>query len=211
MTEDIQTDEQPYNWALEEPIAVMGRGKTAAEHAELKKVAWENRAVSIQQRFPSVEQLEWSGALERDMDLFGRILRDILKLEQAVPGRPGPRPSLDVHAAIRRMQQLLGHDFTLLPFVEALGILARGRSGRQLARIVNLDRNTIQRVLSGEIEPDGYIMRMCAEGFGKHPSFFVEWRILYITAAIVRRLEWNPEATVGMFRRLDAQRKLAAS
>lgn len=211
MSDIPQTDEAPYNWALEEPIAVMGRGKKSADHSELKKVAWEQRSAQIRERFDSVDNLNWSSALERDMDLFGRIIRDILKLEQAVPGRPGPRPSLDINDAIRRMQQFFGHDFTLLPFVEAFNVLANGRSGRQMARVVDLNRNTIQRLLAGEIEPDGYHMRMVAEGFGKHPSYFLEWRLLYITAAIVRRLEWNPEATVGMFRRLDAQRKLAAS
>lgn len=210
MSDAPPTEAVPYNWALEEPIAVMARGKKT-DLSELKKVAWEQRAAQISKRFESVDKLNWSGALERDMELFGRILRDILKLEQAVPGRPGPRPSLDINDAIRRMQQFLGHDFTLLSFVEAFKILANGRSGRQMARIVDLDRNTIQRLLCGEMEPDGYHMRMVAEGFGKHPSYFLEWRILYITAAIVRRLEWNPEATVGMFRRLDAQRKLAAS
>lgn len=211
MTNETRTEEAPYNWALEEPIAVMGRGKKSADHSELKKVAWEQRSNAISKRFESVDKLEWSGALERDMELFGRVIRDILKLEQAVPGRPGPRPSLDINDAIRRMQQLLGHDFTLLSFLEAFKILARGKSIRQLARIIDLDRNTIQRLLAEDMEPDGYHLRMIAEGFGKHPSYFLEWRILYITAAIVRRLEWNPEATVGMFRRLDAQRKLAAS
>lgn len=209
MSEAAQPLPEDFDWALEEPIAVMGRGKSVAKHPELKRVAWEKRSEFIHQRYQSVDKLNWAVALERDIELFGRVVRDILKLEQATPGRPGPRPSLDVYDSIRRMQQFLGHDFTLLPFHEVVPILGRGMSGRQLAQKCDLDRNTIQRLLAREIEPDGFHMRMIADAFGKHPSFFVEWRILYITAAVVRRLEWSPDATIGIFRRLDHQRKLS--
>lgn len=172
-------------------------------------VSWEERAQAIRKRFPSVDGLDWEKALERDIDLFGRVLRDVLKLEQAVPGRPGPRPSLDIYAATRRMQQLLGKDFTLHPFAEALNTLAGQRSNRHLASKTGLNRNTIQRLRAGTLVPDGYEIRACATAFGKHPSYFLEWRILYITKAITARLEWSPEASVGLFQRLDAQRKRA--
>lgn len=203
--------EEAYDRELEEPIAVVANGKDLSEFSELRKVAWEARAERIRNRFDSVDQLDWNVALERDIDLFGRVLRDILKLEQAVPGRPGPRPSLDTNSAIRRMMQLLGHDFSIQRFPEALRILADDRSVRALAHKVQLDRNTVYRLLQGQIEPDGFHMRMCADAFSKHPSYFVEWRILYITAAITRRLEWSPEASIGVFRRLDHQRKMQAS
>lgn len=193
---------------LEEPIAVMRRGHKR-DSPEVRRVAWEARAENIRDEFPSVSQLDWEKALERDIDLFGRVLEDILKLEQATPGRPGPRPSLDMNSAIRRMQQLLGHDFSLEAFPEALRILSNGRSIRVLARYVDLDYSQVYRLLRGRIQPDGYEMRMCAEAFGKHPSYFVEWRILYIVGALVRRLEWSPEASVRVFRALDFQRKRA--
>lgn len=177
--------------------------------AELGHVPWEQRAEAIRERYPSVDNLDWEQALEHDIDLFGRILRDVLKLEQAVPGRPGPRPSLDIYAATRRMQQLLGKDFSLQPFPEAFRTLAGERSTRHLAAKTGLNRNTIQRLLAGSIEPDGFMLRTCAEAFDKHASYFLEWRILYITQALTRRLEWSPEASVGLFQRLDNQRKRA--
>lgn len=209
VVDDEEEDDEPYfDMALEDPIAVMGRGKDISEFAEMKKVAWEDRAERIVARFPTVKTLDWAAALDKDIDLFGRIIRDVLKLEQAVPGRPGPRPSLETNSAIRRMQQLLGNDFTLEPFHVALTNLRGERSVRAMAHKCNLDRNTLYRLMHGTLEPDGFHMRMVAEGFNRHPSYFLEWRILYIVASLVRRFEWSPETSVAMFRRLDMQRKM---
>lgn len=202
--------EEPFDWSLEEPIAVVAKrtDKRLAEFAAAGKVPWEERAERIKEQFPTVDKLDWTAALEYDQDLFARILRDILKLEQAVSGRPGPRPSLDMKPAIRRMQQLWGKDFALLPFPQALKALAGNRSMRHLSNKTTLDKSHLNRLLLGQRQPDGYDMRMCAQAFGKHPSYFLEWRLLYIVAAIVRRLEWSPETSVGIFRKLDYQRKL---
>ena len=180
------------------------------EFTQLGKVPWEDRAALIRKRFPNIDTFNWAEALQGDIDLFGRTIRDILKLEQAVPGRPGPRPSLDVPAATKRLQQLFGEDYTIKPFPEALRSLAGDRSLRHIASVTKLNKDCIDRLLKGKTEPDGYHMKMCAEAFGKHPSYFLEWRMLYITQAIMRRLEWSPETTVDLFKTLDRQRKVRA-
>lgn len=179
--------------------------------AKAGKVPWEVRAEQIYKRFPTVENFNWDRALEQDMDLFGRVVRDILKAELAVPGRPGPRPSLDSGDSTRRMQQLLGKDFSCLPFHEALAVLKGKRSLRSLAAKVHLNKDLLHKLLTQKVEPDGYCMRLCAEAFDKHPSYFLEWRILWITAAMVRRLEWSPETTIDLFRAMDFQRKDSVS
>lgn len=202
---------EPFDWTFEEPIAVVAKStdRDLTHFAASGKVPWEQRAEAIRDRFPSVDKLDWTEALERDEDLFARIIRDILKLEQAVPGRPGPRPSLDVFSATRRMQQLFGNDFSLRPFSDSLKTLAGNRSIRHISSRVHLERSHVHRLLTGVLEPDGYDMRMCAQAFGKHPSYFLEWRHLYIIAAVIRRLEWSPETSVSMFRRMDIQRKMS--
>lgn len=185
----------------------MTHNEIVDEFSNLGKVPWEKRASLIRKRFPNVENFDWNAALNEDIDLFGRIIRDILKLEQAVPGRPGPRPSLDVSAATWRLQQLFGNDYTIQPFNEALKALMGERSLRHVASMTGLNKDSIHRLLKQEIEPDGYTLTVCAKAFDKHPSFFLEWRILYITQAVTRRLEWSPETTIDIYKTLDGQRK----
>ncbi len=185
----------------------MTAGFDTTPYERLGKVSWETRAKKIHDDFPNVKNLDWNKALERDMDLFGRVMRDILKLEQASPGRPGPRPSLDMASATKRLNQLMGNDYSMLPFREAFKVLANGRSHRHLASMTGLNRNTVQRLLKGDMEPDGFELAVIAETFGKHPSYFAEWRILYITNAIVSRLEWSPDTAIDIYRKLDQQFK----
>jgi DNA-binding phage protein len=184
-------------------------GFDVTPYERLGKVSWEVRAKKIKEQFPSVANLNWNRALEKDMDLFGRVLRDILKLEQAAPGRPGPRPSLDMAAATLRLNQLMGNDFTMLPFNEAFAVLANGRSVRHVASKTGMNRNRVYKLLKGDDEPDGFEMAVIAETFGKHPSYFAEWRILYIVNAFVVRLEYSPDTAIDIYRKLDQQYKNA--
>lgn len=182
-------------------------GTDLSQFVEMGKVPWEKRAQKVRARFQSVDAPDWRPEFENDLDLFGRVMRDILKLEQAVPGRPGPRPALDVADATRRLRQLFGDDFTIEPFHVALNTLAGGRSIRHLAAGTGLHRDCIHRLRRGTMKPDGYMIRQVAKYFGKHPSYFLEWRQLYIIQAIMARLEWSPDTTIDLFLALDGQRK----
>lgn len=176
-----------------------------------RKAAWLARAEQIRQRFPEVENLDWKSALSKDDGLFARVLRDMLKLEQAVPGRSGPRPSLDQDDASDRLDRLFGRDFTHEPFPEALKKLTKGASIRAIADRSGLNRNVVYRLMTGEMEPDGFHLTQIAEAWNKHPSYFLEWRILYITKAFASRLEWSPEASVSVYLELDDQRRKAVA
>lgn len=184
-------------------VATEDRSDRLAEFEALsRKTPWGERVKLIRERFPSTFKLDWNKAFSDDLDLFARVLRDILKLEQALPGRPGPRPSLDVAVATRRLQQFLGKDFTIEAFPEAFRILAGTRSIRHLAAKTGLDRNHIHRLLNGTMEPDAFALSAVAKAFGKSPSYFLEYRIAYIGAAMVSRLEWSPETTIDLYRKL---------
>lgn len=197
----------------EHPIAVRPARTedTLATYRALGKIPWEERYEAIISDYPSVLDESWADRFGNDVELLGRVLRDILKLEQAVPGRPGPRPALDVDDAQRRLAQLRGEDYTLKPFVSAVHDLKGSLSIRQFAEKVHLDKSHIHRALTGKVEPDAFLCRMIAYAHGKHPSYFMEWRILYIVGAIVRRLEWSPESTVALYERLDRAAKKQAS
>lgn len=172
------------------------------ERATRDKMAWDSRAKMIASQFGSVDKLHWRKAFASDIDLFARLVKDILKLDQAQPGRPGPRPALDYEEGVSRLRQYMGQDYALDPFPEALRVLGDGRSIRSLARKTGLSKNHIHRLLTGDISPDAYAMSTIAESFGKHPSYFLEWRTMWIASAIVDRLTSQPESSISMYRKL---------
>lgn len=180
------------------------------EELNQKKQPWEKRMKVIRERFPSVDNLDYKKAFDEDLDLFARIVRDILKIDQASPGRPGPRPSLDQGQATRRMRQFLGQDYSILPFPEAFRILAGGRSIRQLVVKTGLSRNSIHRLLRGELDPDAYVMEEVARAFSKSPAYFLEYRQMVITKALLQRMEYSPESTIGIYRKITRQEKDAS-
>jgi len=171
---------------------------------EGKKLSNEERTRLIKQTFPTVETLDWKRAFDEDIDLFGRMIRDILKIDQSVPGRPGPRPEPEHVRGMAHLRQLMGEDYTALPFEEAFVILSDQRSLTQLSRKVGLARSRVNRLRLGLVNPTVYDMAQIAEAFGKHPSFFAEYRAFYIVGALMDRLEGSPETSVGLYRKLRA-------
>lgn len=172
------------------------------DEANATKAPWDKRAALIRERFPSTERLDWKDAFDKDLDLFARVVRDILKIDQAQPGRPGPRPSLDYGQGTHRLRQYMGQDYALLPFPEALRVLTGDLSIRKIAQKTGLDRNLIHRLFRGTIQPDAYEMTQIARAYDKHPSYFLEYRVLFITSAVADRIEGVPEASINLYRKM---------
>lgn len=157
----------------------------------------------INENFPSASNLDWGAALSRDTDLFARIMRDIIKLDQREPGKSGPRPNtLDFEKGLATFRTLMGEDFTTLPFRESFAVLARGYSLTHLARKVHLSRPKVHRFLRGEVQPTEYDLRAIADGFNKHPSYFVEYRRAYIIQALEDALLKEPESTIAYYQKM---------
>lgn len=166
-----------------------------------RRMPWSGRREVIDRIFPSVERLDWKKAFDGDIELLGRLLRDILKLDSAIPGKPGPRVVMDFPEGIARLRQLMGEDFSVLAFAQAFDALAAPRSLRHLEYRTGIGRNRLNKLLRGHT-PTGPEMEQIAQAFGKHPSYFVEWRAGYVLAAIQRKLAEAPESTVGFYRRI---------
>lgn len=161
-----------------------------------KKLAWDERVDLIERQFPSVEALDWRRAFDRDLDLFAWIMKDVLKVDAAEPGRSGPKPSVDYRSGVRRFRQLMGDDYSMRPFHEAFSILAGDRSLSSLAAKTGVSRSQVRRLLRGEIEPSATEMELIAKGFSKSPGYFLEYRRGVVLAAIHERLTAVPEASV---------------
>jgi hypothetical protein len=174
---------------------------------------WDERNALIRRTFASgalmdpEAELAWRKAFDRDPELMGRILKDILKAEQAAPGRPGPRPALDAARAEPLVDSWLGRDYAdrpyaTLPFGEAFALLTNGRSLRNVSRMVDIPRMTVHRLMRGELTPTAEMMVKIAQTFNKQPSYFVEWRIGAVASAMVEHLTNRPERSVRAYETL---------
>lgn len=170
-----------------------------------KKSPWADRLKMIHEHFPSTcAKNTWDHALS-DVDTLGELIRDILRLQQAEPGKSGPRPAPDPKKGVRTLRQITGQDYSVLTFREAFEVLANGYSLTHLARKTGLSRSQVYRLLRGECEPTAGEMKAVAEGFGKPPAYFVEFRTAFIMATLVSQLDAVPEATIGLYRKLLAR------
>lgn len=165
-----------------------------------KRVPWEKRLAMIQEEFPGTRDPDWNIIL-KDPDVFARMLKDILKVDQLEFGRAGPRPNLDVERGMRTWAELQG-DYSERPFTEAFAILVRGNSQRTIARKTGISKTRIVRLQQGDDRPSVEDLRAIAEAYKKKPAYFVEYRSEYILAAVAARLQDEHELTAAIYRKL---------
>jgi hypothetical protein len=168
-----------------------------------KRIPWAERVRLVHEHFPSTTSLDWRKALSNP-ETLPQILRDILRLEQADPGRSGPRPAPDYDEGLKTLRRITGEDYSTLPFHEAFQVLARGYSTRHLARKARISDMAVRRYLQGTREPGMEVMARIAEGFGKQPWYFAEYRLNFVMISIGHKLATSPEATIPLYRKLLA-------
>lgn len=170
-----------------------------------KKAPWQDRVKLVHEVFPSYKRLDWYRAFD-DISLFGRVLRDILKTDQAEPGRSGPRPNLDRDPALEKLREYMGSDYADVPFAQALKLISRGASLHGVARKTGVAYTTLQRHVTGERPVDMVTLERIALAYKKDPGFFVEYRVAYVLAALGDRMVISPETTVGLYRRIKGDK-----
>lgn len=163
-----------------------------------KRVPWDERVKLIDEQFPGLRNLDFN-ALLRDNEIFGRILKDILKLDQIEPGRAGPRPNIDPERGMQAWREWTGQDYSELPFAAAFTVLVGERSVSHVARMTGICRSHVYRLLTSVDRPIAQDMRDIAEAFGKRPAYFSEYRAEYLTAAFAARIADEPELTVSLY------------
>lgn len=155
------------------------------------KMPWEKRQAMIEALFPSIQNLDLLQVFRQDPAVMGKIVNDIIKHDQAEPGRPGKRPSLNVKAAEDSLRRYQGEDYNILPFQEAFRKLKGTRSIRHMAHTCDLTSTMVQRLLDGRAEPSIEIMEKVAKGTKKRPSYFQEYRMAFILASLVTCLTFT--------------------
>src|SRR5258708_3837407 len=89
-----------------------------------KKAPWQERVQLVDDVFPSFRALDWKRAFDTDEQLWGAVLREILKDEQREPGRSGPRPNLVRDPALAKLREYRGEDYSENTFPGAMRELA---------------------------------------------------------------------------------------
>ncbi len=170
-----------------------------------KRIPWADRVKVIKDQFPSVDNLKWDVALRNDPDLFGSILRDVLRHEHAESGKDGPKPEVPYREGIKTINKWKGEDYSYLPFTEAFRNLGHKMSITVLARKTSMSRVNVHRLLRGEKEPHVDEMLLIAQAFNKHPSYFAEWRSGYIIAYLAGCINNTPETNLDIYKKLKGK------
>lgn len=169
-----------------------------------KRVPWEERIELINKHFPATQDPDYNIIL-RDNDVFGRILRDILKVDQIEPGRAGPRPNLDYERGMQSWKEMTGQDYCEMPFVKAFKMLTRDNSYLVVARKTRISRSRVHRLANGQEPPTIDDLRDIAGAYNKKPAYFAEYRAEFIMAAIATRLADEAEMTTAIYTKLVRQ------
>jgi len=167
-----------------------------------EKMPWQERFKAIKKTFPTVETLDWNKVFRDDPAIMGRIVNDVLKIDQAEPGRPGKRPALNIERAELKLRQIRGEDYTVLPFVSALELARADKSIRSLAHSSGLPKSTIHRLVEGKAHPTVEQIEAISKGLRKDPSYFMEYRVAFVVASMVELFSRSPESTVVQYEKL---------
>lgn len=163
-----------------------------------KKVPWEEKYRRIVAQYPEVVHTNWSELLRNDSDIFAQLLGDVLK-SGTRGSKPGKRPTLDRSEALERLAKVTDQDFSEFNFHETFRLMTKGYSVRGIAAKTGLGKSYVQRLLHGEAEPSFATMEQIANGFKKHPSFFLEYRIAKTLVVIDSLLHDSPETATAWY------------
>jgi transcriptional regulator with XRE-family HTH domain len=165
-----------------------------------RKKSWEKRYQLIQSSYPNINSIDWSSAVNDD-EIFIKMLGDILKSERKV-STPGKRPSLNKSDGINRLNKILDRDYSSLEFDRAFKALTNGRSIRSIHAKTGISKSHVQRLLSGQDIPSIQTIEKIADGFNKHPSYFLEYRIFKVLESFNDLMIKNPETATSWYKKI---------
>ena len=163
---------------------------------------WEEKVATIARLYPKSVMLDWKQVFSQDPAILGRIINDVIKLDQRRVGRPGKRPSLAPNLTAQKLKELQSEDHTNLPFNQALRILANGCTIREIHQKLNISRSHLYNVFEQKTTPSLEVIKQAAQAFGKHPSYFLEYRVAYIVGLLQNKLVNSPESSVVFYKKL---------
>jgi hypothetical protein len=143
----------------------------------------------------------WVTYLAEHPDVLHRLLADVY---EATYGADTP-PTLDDLWKLMSAQPR----FATVPFAQALADALGGRSVNWLATQVGVSQPTLSRMINGvqevmnvkDLRGSMYRLEQIAAALRVHPSYFAEWRRMWIMTLLDSAFTAQPTLSIGVYRR----------
>lgn len=145
---------------------------------------------SLKEKYPELENIDWADIFAKNPDILNGIVGNVARSGLVRKG------ALDRLTGTRQLAMISDSDFSELPFYESLGILA---SGQDIAELLDLTDEEVHGLESGELPISFELIETAAERLGRHPSYFLEYRIMVILESVELFLRRNPEAATSWY------------
>lgn len=171
-----------------------------------KSKDWRSTLDKIEKDIPGVSDVDWGALFREDPKILGELVNDLIKVNISQKGRPGKRSAQSAEDIEADLKKLAGEDFADVAFPQAMRAAMGGRSIRHVASQAHLDKMTVHRLLNGRgAPPTAKQMEWLAKAVRKDPSYFVEYRALFVCSALYHIMTQSPEASVVQFNKLKGR------
>ena len=169
-------------------------------------MTWETVAREHELMPKTGDQDWWRQFLAQRPDVMYRLLADLYQASATARGKdPTKVPTVD------ELRELVTQQYSNDPFPEALQTLLAGRSVRWLAAQMKIHHSLLTRMIRGErdivavTDPEGSMLRLeeIARILRVHPSYFVEWRRLWIMSLLDGAFAAQPNLSIGVWKKFS--------
>lgn len=169
------------------------------------------------ERFPShrMAEPEWVAFFNTPAGFYamGRIIADIYDEVKAEEDREngvrqmGRRPNRPAVPLSEVYATVFPRPYSMDPFSVSMAKLLEGRSQRAFCRRVPIHQTTLSRFLTGSRTPDLDMLERLAAAAKVKPSYFVEWRAMYVGQLITTVLLDHPNVGIRAVNTLHSGRR----
>lgn len=164
---------------------------------------WQATLDRIEREVPGTKEVDWASLFKADPKILGDLVNDVIKINISEKGRPGKRSAQSAEDIEEDLKKLTGEDYAVRPFPEALKAAMGGRSIRHVASQAHLDKMTVHRLLQGRGAPaTAEQIEWLAKAVKKDPSYFMEYRVLYVCSVVYQIMMMSSEAATIQFNKL---------
>lgn len=168
-------------------------------------------------RYPSwrMGEAEWVAFFNTSAGFhaMGRILGDIYDEVMAEEEREsgmrqmGRRPNRRAVPLSEVYATVFPRPYSMDPFPVSMAKLLEGRSNRAFCQRVPINSGTLSRFMLGSRTPDLTMLERLAAAAKVKPSYFVEWRAMYVGQLIQTVLMDNPNIGISAVNTIHSARQ----